>query len=416
MIDNNFFIFLKGCNLVHRTQFSIKVLQSYNILELLTNEDSKAFIISNLDSDISMMSLKFKGKTSFNLTECLQLLKIYQKAKYKLPQFISYLPALTDRSYQQSTSEKVANFKSTLLSGGTLVDLSAGLGIDDIAFSKSFKNVISVDSDKDLNELVRYNLRLMGIENITRLTARAEEISIETADWIYLDPDRRQDNNKYHGIEQLQPNVLSLIAHWPPNINIAIKLSPMFEVKELFNKFRNIYAVYSISESNEVKEILVLIKGECNDNKLVAVDLGNNGYLYESTINAWQLASTQEFNEDISYLYLFKSSISKLHLDGLLAWQLNLTKMAGFDIYTAQNEIIDSRFRTFRIEIVLSASLKVLKKWLKQNGLERINIIVKGSKEQSSSITKKLGVKDGSDQYLILVYGKINKAFIGKFL
>ena len=136
-----------------------------------------------LKFDIQSFLKEYYGSTSIQLKKkfpdtyklLAAQLTLYQKAKDKLPMFISKFCYLTSKSYEQSSSEALANFKASLYSGETLIDLTGGLGIDDIAFSKTFKKVISIDIDEELDMLTKINLKKLGISNIERITAKAED-------------------------------------------------------------------------------------------------------------------------------------------------------------------------------------------------------------------------------------------------
>jgi len=105
-------------------------VQSNDIIDVLENYEATTFIDERFTDDIATLSLRFSGKTSFNITVCLQLLELYRKATHKLPFFVEHKLALDKRSYEQSTSQRVALYKSQLINGGTLLDITAGLGVD----------------------------------------------------------------------------------------------------------------------------------------------------------------------------------------------------------------------------------------------------------------------------------------------
>ena len=80
-------------------------------------------------SDIALEKSPFEGLTSKQLAQQLQGLRI---AKLKFPEWyanpaIVYPPKI---NLEQSSSELTAWYKSNLVSGNHLVDLTAGMGID----------------------------------------------------------------------------------------------------------------------------------------------------------------------------------------------------------------------------------------------------------------------------------------------
>src|SRR5688572_28699960 len=117
----------------------------------LLNFDLKSFLEKYTEKDIFRLSDLYPELYKLLAEQ----LKLYPRAKEKLPVFTSNYCYLTTKSYEQSSSESLAKYKAGLFSGEVLIDLSGGLGVDDWAFSRSFKNVISVDNDAELNELAK---------------------------------------------------------------------------------------------------------------------------------------------------------------------------------------------------------------------------------------------------------------------
>src|SRR5690349_14056728 len=121
----------------------------------LLNFDLKSFLERYTEKDV--FRLKEMYPELFVLLA--EQLKLYPKAKEKLPVFTSNYCYFTSKSYEQSSSDALALYKAESFKGRVLLDLTGGLGVDDWAFSRSFEKVISVDNDLELNELVRINFK-----------------------------------------------------------------------------------------------------------------------------------------------------------------------------------------------------------------------------------------------------------------
>ena len=186
-------------------------LQSNELIGVLENEEAKDFITKHLDDNVKKLALRYSSKVDFDLPQCLSLLKIYQKAKHKIPLFVQQRLAMTERSYQQSSSQRAAEYKASLMRGTAIIDLCAGLGVDSLAFTQGFEKVVSVDSDPELHQLSLYNLNQLQVGNIQRILGQAEAQDVSSFDWIYLDPDRRQESSRKLLIEELKPNVGELL-------------------------------------------------------------------------------------------------------------------------------------------------------------------------------------------------------------
>ncbi len=107
-------------------------------------------------------------------------LEIYPRAAEKLPEFTRSYCYLNRKSYEQASSEAVAAYRATLFGGNTVIDLAGGLGIDDIAFSKSFNKVISIDPDAELNTLAVINFSLLKIITFSELPASLNSLLIQS--------------------------------------------------------------------------------------------------------------------------------------------------------------------------------------------------------------------------------------------
>jgi len=176
-----------------------------------------------LKFDLQSFLKDYAGASSLNLKKAFPdnykllaaQLALYPKANTKMPKFTSNYCYLTSKSYEQSSSEALAQYKASLFEGETLLDLSGGLGIDDIAFSTKFKRVVSIDSDSELNLIADVNFCKLGIQNIERITANAEDYinNVISADLVYIDADRRavQSGKKSVTLHNSSPNILQML-------------------------------------------------------------------------------------------------------------------------------------------------------------------------------------------------------------
>nr|MCU0326296.1 RsmD family RNA methyltransferase [Spirosomataceae bacterium] len=171
------------------------------LIEQLKEVDIQTFILKNplkLNSD--------------DLRLVIEQINARQKAKNKNPTWnknpeIVFPPAL---SVEQSSSEITSNYKASLVSGKTLIDLTGGMGIDTLAFANRFEKVIYVEQKNELFEIAKYNFEKLGIQNVSFINEDSVQYlakAKETFDWIYLDPARRdQSQKKVFKIEDCEPN------------------------------------------------------------------------------------------------------------------------------------------------------------------------------------------------------------------
>ena len=110
---------------------------------LLDNE-IQLFIEKNIATDVSKLALQKNPFPETDWALILQQLAAKQKAKSKLPTWFETPIILypSKISVEQTSSEKTAEYKASLVFGESLIDLTGGFGVDDFYFSKTVNNVV----------------------------------------------------------------------------------------------------------------------------------------------------------------------------------------------------------------------------------------------------------------------------------
>lgn len=242
-------------------------------VELLRSEELRRAIEENIERDPQRVALDKR-------VPCAALVatqvKYLQRARKKLPHLYDARCIIPPRAFEQSSSMESARRKA--LCGDTLLDLSCGLGIDAMAAARNFRRVVAVERDEILAEVVRYNLTLLGVNNVEVVTASSEdyvEATQESFDWVFIDPDRRSDEGKKMvRMEDCSPNVLAMmpcLEHIAKRV--AIKLSPLFDVDEALRLFP-CSEVEIVSMSGECKELNIYSRAANPAVRVAAVGLG----------------------------------------------------------------------------------------------------------------------------------------------
>ncbi|MEM7035612.1 MAG: RsmD family RNA methyltransferase [Bacteroidota bacterium] len=206
-------------------------------------------------------------KSGFPVALVAGQLKTLQKARQKLPRMYAARCILPPRAYAQASSEAAARMKIDV-KGERALDLTAGLGVDSMALAEAFKEVVAVERDPVLAEVLRFNLKLLGIGNVEVVNAAAEDyvmgLPAGSFDFIYVDPDRRDQNaRRHHAITDCSPDVLALrdqLLLAAPQVRF--KLSPMLDVDALETAFPERQRIAYLSVANECKEALVELGGD----------------------------------------------------------------------------------------------------------------------------------------------------------
>ncbi len=370
----------------------------------ILNIDIQNFITNNLDKNIASILLKGTPFTSVDTKEIIEQIEAKNKCEYKLPTWFNgkniYYP--NKLNIEQTSSEITASYKSKLINGENIIDLTGGFGVDCYYFSKQFKQVIHCEINSSLSELVNYNYKQLNINNIETKNIDGIEFlnsQKKSFDWIYVDPSRRHDSKgKVFFLNDCLPNIpenLNILLKYTKNI--MIKTSPLLDISIGINELKFVKTIHVVAVNNEVKELLWILEHGFTDNIEV------------KTVN---LTKTEEFHFDFSleeeknleslyskpltYLFEPNSAILKSGAFHSISNQLSIFKLQKHShLYTSQ-ELIDFPGRRFKIDSILPYNPKTIKKL----GLKKANITTRNFPESVELIRKKLVIKDGGDLYL----------------
>ena len=329
--------------------------------------------------------------------------KSLQRARTKLPRLYEARGIIPARAFEQSSSEECAAAKR--LSGGCLLDLTCGLGMDSTAFSAHFERVVARERDEVLAEVVRENFRRMGFTNVEVVTTTAEEYVAtckEHFDWVYADPDRRTaDGRRVVRLEDCSPNMVELM----PLIGrlterVAIKNSPLFDVDEAFRLFGKC-GVEVISLGDECKEVMIYADGR---EPMLAAEAIARGRVEVALADleryeAEREGAEREFEpEAYEYLVvpdvaLLKARIVEYALRGKAdVWSNN---SFGFARHLPEGVV----GRVMKIKQIYPYDIKQLKRRFKGEG---VDILMRDFPVGVDEVRRKAGMKSGSRHRLAL--------------
>ncbi|MBX7181721.1 MAG: class I SAM-dependent methyltransferase [Bacteroidia bacterium] len=371
------------------------------------------FIEDHIQADPATLALRQKSGAEFDVKWALEQIHCLQKAKYKLPTWYKERCLFTRRALEQATAEEVARYKAGLFTGEVLVDLSGGLGVDDWAFSSAFKQVLSVDSDEELNKLVRYNWTRLGITNCQRITGKAEKFidQIPLDSTVYLDPDRRDGTSRKFLLEECSPNVLELVpVLQEKGCKVYIKISPLFEATELERKLSGVSRILAIAYHNEMKELLVEIVPESEAKvQRIAVNL-SDGKIQQFQGRGG--AGIGESNGEETWFFEPNVALIKLRLWKEYAGELGLSYIHPETPFLVGNEPVENfQGRQFKVIARMEGNLKQVGRYLAENGIKKANLSERNAGAGVEELKKQLKLKDGGEAYLFFM-----KTTAGKML
>lgn len=373
------------------------------------------FIQDNLLKDLPSLILKGSPFKEISIQELAGQILSKSKCQKKLPTWFEtrgiYYPKPV--SVEQTSSEITAGYKSTLVTGDSLIDLTGGFGVDSYYFSKKIDKVVHCETDKVLSDIAAYNFKVLAAYNVDCKNTDGIEFLTHADndyDWIYVDPSRRSSNQaKVFKLEDCLPDVtLHLDVFFKRSSHIMIKLSPFLDITSTINSLGFVKEIHIIAVKNEVKELLFLIeKGYTGPVNLRAVHIVNKTTeVFEANFPSHREAT---YSLPKKYLYEPNSAILKSGLFNEVSYQLGVDKLhVNSHLYTS-NELIYFPGRSFMIQSVIRYNKKLIKKTF---GFSKANITTRNFHESVSGIRKKTGLKEGGEDYLFFTTDFQDKAVV----
>lgn len=361
------------------------------------------FISKNLKIEITKIILKGSPFEDIENKELANQILAKKKSEKKLPTWFSskniYYP--NKISIEQTSSEITAAFKSKLVTGKSIIDITGGFGVDSFYFSKQFKKVIHCEINSELSTIVKHNYQQLNSKNIETNAINGFDFLKETNDTfdcIYVDPSRRSDvKGKVFLLKDCLPYIPPKIDFFFTKANqILLKVSPILDITNTINELKNVKSVHIVAVHNEVKELLFLLeKNYAESTNIIAVNIGKSktdefSFEYKSK-------ETSNFSEPLSYLYEPNSAILKSGGFQQISNKFNVYKLEeNSHLYTSEN-LIDFPGRAFKIVDILSYDKKKLKKRFSKS---KANITTRNFPKTVAQIRKEINIKDGGTNYL----------------
>ena len=381
----------------------------------ILHKEIQDFINSNLKADITKLILKGSPFETISIQEIAEQIEAKKRCEKKLPTWFSakniYYP--NKLNIEQTSSEITAKYKASLVSGTTLIDLTAGFGVDSFYFSQKINNVTHCEINKELSGIVSHNLGILNSKNISTYVGDGFEYFKKNNtkfDWIYADPSRRNEaKGKVFLLEDCLPNI-------PKNLdflfkyadNILLKISPILDIKSAINELKFVKEIHVVAVENEVKELLLLLEKnyiQQIDYKTINITK-KNIQVFDFNFNSVSLAN---YSEPKKYVYEPNAAILKAGAFQQISTHYKLDKLHQHShLYTSEN-LIDFPGRIFKIIQTTSYNKKELTKLIPSR---KANITTRNFPETVAQIRKKINIKDGGNQYLFFTTDLNNKLIV----
>lgn len=375
----------------------------------ILNGGVQQYINANLHADLHSLLLKKSPFEDVSMQEIVQQIKGKQVAQKKFPfllkEGIVFPPQL---SLEQSSSEKTALYKSEILKGNTLIDLTCGFGIDAYHLSKNFDEIILIEQNRELLEIVEHNWNVLQ-RKATCINRKLEDFleeNNESFDVAYLDPARRDtQKNKVFLLEDLSPNILEIQEKLlSVSKDVVVKLSPLIDLKYLVSVLPDIFRIEIIAVKNDVKEVVAFLSKKSRDEiscQCINLESGEPPFSFRFGEEENQAA---EYGEPEKFIYIPNNAILKAGVFNLISQRSGLKKLhPNTHLYTSDRKMQDFPGRIFEVENIEA-------KQIQKKG--RFNIISKNYPLKPEEIKKKYNLKDGGEDYLIFTQSKKGKIIL----
>lgn len=370
----------------------------------ILNSGVQNFITKNKHTDIVSVLFKKPIFDDVSNKELAEQIQARQKCEQKLPTWYQteniYYPKKLN--LEQTSSEITALYKSNLVKGKRLIDLTGGFGVDSYYFSKKFEEVKHFEIDSTLSEIASHNLKKLGATNIECYAENGmDALSKEnlSGDCIFIDPSRRsKDANRVFLLSDCIPDVSQsatfLLSKAP---QVLIKTSPLLDLKLGLQQLPCVKEIHVVAVENEVKELLWLLEASfLGETNICTVNMQkNHSQVFKFRLEDENIA-VPTYSEPLKYLYEPNSAILKSGAFQLLSETLKIAKLhPNSHLYTS-NKLFDFPGRSFEIKEILPFN----KKSVKSLKLKKANITTRNFPNSVPEIRRKFKIADGGEVYL----------------
>ena len=361
------------------------------------------FITKNIGNDISKMALQKNPFPEVEWITILNQIAAKAKAKDKLPTFFTtkniVYPAKI--SVEQTSSEKTAQYKSSIVYGESLIDLTGGFGVDDFYFSKKMNHVTHCEINEELSAIVKHNFLQLNATNIECYAGNSSEILEklnQEFDWIYIDPSRRNDaKGKVFMLKDCLPNVPELLPfYFKYSKNILIKTAPILDISAGLTELKYVKTIHIVAVDNEVKELLWELNADYfGELKIKTINiLKEKEETFEFILN--ENPENPTYSLPRNYLYEPNSAIMKSGGFDEVGIFYDLNKLHKHSHLYTNSIKIPFPGRIFEIQNSIPYHKSEMKIHLEN---KQVNITTRNFPDTVENIRKKWKIKEGGNTY-----------------
>jgi hypothetical protein len=338
-------------------------------------------------------------------------IKARRQVRDKLPSWFANAELIfpSGLAAEQCSSEQTARYKRRLIApGDCLCDLTGGLGVDSLAFSRRARRVIYIERQESYCRAARHNFRVWGADGAIEVwpgDAAGLLDKLPPTDVFYVDPSRRgEGNRRVFALQDCEPNLErllpSLLERAP---KVIAKVSPMADISHTLERLPGVEAVHVLSVRNDCKELLFVAGRSAAAGQALPVTCIN--YTAEGREEAFAFDLRQEKLLEPAYAsgvgrYLYEPNVSILKAGGFKSVATPGVSKLHRHSHLYTSDALDGAFpgRVFCVEEVLAFGNALCKTLAK--AVPQANITARNFPLTADELRRKTGIKDGGAVYL----------------
>lgn len=368
-------------------------------------EDEIDWIDAHFGDDIDRLRLRHHGDT--HLEWLIMQLYCRRKAATKLSSTLREKRFIfpTELSAEQCTSDAVAHLHLPLLrQGGTLLDMTCGLGIDVFAAAGVCSHVTAIDIDPDVAEAAAVNASTLGLVNVSVVNADSVEWlrnSDRHFDTIFIDPARRGDKGQRLFVladcrPDISTNLDMVMSHCD---RLVIKASPMLDISAVMNELNMGCDIHIIGTKDECKELVITIPG---DGRITAQTVGHDQKLTFMRTDEERAEAKTGIPRQGDWLYEPNPAVVKGGAYKTVAARFGITKIdTNVHLYHSANAITTFPGTMMKVIEVIPFSKKAIKEVATR--YHEISVTTKNFKMTPTQLSARLKNKESSSRRLFAV-------------
>lgn len=377
------------------------------------SETALKFIDEHAKDDTNALRLKYDGKSTkmdFPIEFALLQIEARRKAQRKIPSFLeNVLFVFPDiLAAEQASNEAVARFHASLIRpDSTLLDLTAGLGIDDMTFAIKGINVTACEINHTKADVLKHNSETLGFVDRIRVIntdSLAYAASCDKRfDTVFADPARRSSSGKrLHALSDCQPDILaSMGIVMRLSDRILIKSSPLLDLTLIRETVRDLHHIYVVCMKGECKEVLIEIIKDAEFTGTSVVDLDMHGTVSEFLCHHTPIVATSPLadrREPIDYTYLYEPNAGVMKTGAWGDLSRRFTDICKADSNT-HLFLSDTLYRDFPGRILKMDAMPD-RKALKGLKGGKYNVVSRNYPQSALEVAKKHSLMPSEDRYL----------------